>query len=173
MNKLFFTILLAANTFSQELSCEQLLLSEEDIVTGNKIRGSNSALIITKDSVTGFSIQMSLTPKSDVLIFNTKVYGGSACLDDDETISIVFTDTTRIQLTVNNSFNCDQTATIYFGGIFGDKTQQLNLLITKHIKLMRVSTPNGSVTEEFSKDKAERFRKTLHCLYQLSDINKE
>ena len=171
----FFSIIMVCiyGVRGQPSSCDSYVYTQEDIVTGKLVRGTKAPLIVTdKDSIVGFSIHMALSYESDAIVVNIEVYGGGVCIDDDADVFVLFTDTTRLSTTVSNSFNCDRTATLYFGGIF-KKVDICEQLLDKQIKALRVSTANGLVTQFFTKAQAERFRRSLRCLYDMSNMSKE
>jgi hypothetical protein len=143
--------------------CSNWIDTDIDKVTGDTLISSKKTLIVSTDGgKTGFGIWMMQSSVSD-LILVIQAVGAGSCIDEGEKINILFTDGSRLELANDGDFNCEEEATVYFGGIFGKK-KQLEELKTKKIQTMRVWTSDGYVQEDFTKDNQEEFYHVINCL---------
>ncbi|MFY9352842.1 MAG: hypothetical protein WBI52_07565 [Bacteroidales bacterium] len=143
--------------------CSNWIDTVIDKVTGDTLISSKKTLIVSTDGgKTGFGIWMMQSSVSD-LILVIQAVGAGSCIDEGEKINILFTDGSRLELANDGDFNCEEEATVYFGGIFGKK-KQLEELKTKKIQTMRVWTSDGYVQEDFTKDNQEEFYHVINCL---------
>ena len=143
--------------------CSNWIKTEEDKVSGKSYTSMKDYLIISKDGgKKGFGISMFLIRKGSI-IFSIKAVGAGNCIDKGDKINILFKDGTRLELASESDFNCKGNATVYFGGVFGKKSQ-LNELKAKMIDVMRVWTSDSYVEETFEPAQAEQLRNALNCL---------
>jgi len=143
--------------------CSNWIKTEEDKVSGKSYTGMKDYLIVSKDGgKKGFGIDLLLSGKGSI-IFSIKAVGAGSCIDEGNKINILFTDGTRMELASEIDFNCKGNATVYFGDVFGKKSQ-LNELKTKKIDVMRVWTSDSYVEEKFEPEQSEHFINALNCL---------
>jgi hypothetical protein len=160
MKKILFIMALAANVCAQ--NCDTFTTVHTDKVSGTSYKMMAESIIVSKDYKTsGLNITMLNGSKS--VILSIVAVGSSRCIEKSSKINILFTDGTRMELVTDGDFNCKNTATIYFGCVFGKKTQREELC-TKDIDIMRVWTSAGYVEEKFSADQANKFKNSLKCL---------
>lgn len=143
--------------------CSNWIKTEEDKVSGKSYTNMKDYLVISQDGgKKGFRINLMLS-SSNSIIFSIKAAGAGGCIDKGAKINILFTDGTRMELASDGDFNCKGNATVYFGGVFGKKSQ-LNELKVKKIETMRVWKSDSYVEQEFDADQAEQFKNALNCL---------
>ncbi|PVW14228.1 hypothetical protein [Marixanthomonas spongiae] len=144
------------------LECSELISTETDKMTGRSTTAAKETLIISEDGgKTGFGIYA--LNGSRYTILSIQAAGAGSCIDDDDTINILFRDGSRLELTNNGKFNCDAKMTLFFGGTFGNK-KDLKELSTKEIETMRVWTSKSYVEKDFSSDQSNKLMQTLKCL---------
>ncbi|HMI65491.1 MAG TPA: hypothetical protein VK517_05615 [Cyclobacteriaceae bacterium] len=156
----------------QGTNCSDVIATSTDKVTGKTITGIKSYLVISKDTISGFSIyffrdheQFKGMHPLTITIWAT---GASACIDEDSKINFLFRDGTRLELKNNGEYNCDAKFKImqFIGAKRTDKRAGIEYLRTKLIETMRVWTTNGYVQEDFSDYQSELFKKVLNCLFE-------
>lgn len=147
---------------SQDLSCEALIETSVDKMTGNRITAMAEAMIISEDGDTGFAFNVFQGP-DNTIVWLVAAKGAGNCVDDDDKVNILFTDGSRLELVNDGDFNCDPNITLYFRGIFG-KRDPLNQLRVKTIESMRVWTRGEFLQREIPSGDAERLRMALDCL---------
>ncbi len=143
--------------------CSNWIATETDKVSGNTSTAAKHTLFVSTDGgKKGFGIFMMQTSKGE-LILVIQAVGAGSCIDEGSKINILFTDGSRLELLSEGDFNCKGDATVYFGGVFGKKTQ-LEELKTKKIQTMRVWTNDGYVEKDFTTDNQEEFLNVINCL---------
>jgi hypothetical protein len=148
--------------------CGNWIAKETDKVTGDSYLTSKQNLIVSRDGgESGFGIYMlNTTQTKNDIVLSIQAVGAGSCIDEESEINILFTDGSRLKLASQNDFNCDQSATLYFGGVFG-KIEQLEQLKSKKIETMRVWTYNdGYVQEDFTNENQQEFSYVVNCLAQ-------
>lgn len=145
--------------------CSNWIKTEEDKVDGKSFTTMKDYLIVSKDGgKKGFGINlMQSSSGRGGVILSIKAVGAGGCIDKGAKINILFTDGSRLELFTDGDFNCKGSATVYFGGIFGKKSE-LSSLKEKKIDIMRVWTSDSYVEEKFTDDQAEQFKNALSCL---------
>lgn len=147
------------------LECSDLIVTEEDKMTGKSSTGAKETLIISDDGgKNGFGIYALNGSKSTILVI--QAVGAGNCIDDDDKLNILFRDGSRLELYNDGKFNCDAKMTLYFGGIFGKK-KQLKELASKEIETMRVWTSKSYVEKNFSSNQSKQLMQTIKCLSEL------
>ncbi len=147
---------------SNTADCSKWIITDIDEVGGNTNTGSKNFLIVTNDGEEGFRILMQQIPRGGVAIF-IRAVGAGSCIDEEALINILFTDGSRLELSNDGKFNCKAEASLYFGEIFGKKSQ-LEELKTKKIQTLRVWTSDSYVEKDFTKDNQEEFYNVINCL---------
>lgn len=147
------------------VECSDLIITEEDKMTGKSSTGAKNTLIISDDGgKNGLGIYALNGSKSTIIII--QAVGAGSCIDDDNKLNILFRDGSRLELFNDAKFNCDAKMTLYFGGIFGKK-KQLKELTSKEVETMRVWTSKSYVEKDFSSDQSKQLMQTLKCLSQF------
>jgi hypothetical protein len=144
-------------------SCESLITTEVDKVSGVSTVAAKEILIVSKDGGTNGVAFYPFISSSKNIIMSISAYGGSACIDDDAKMNVLFRDGSRIVLYNDAKFNCDRKFTLYFGGVFGKK-KELNQLCEKEIETVRVWTSKGYVEETLDSDQSKELMSVLNCL---------
>lgn len=146
---------------TEELTCDDLTKKVVDKMSGNTFYSQKETLIVSQDGTNGFGFTM--LSSDGTLILNTKAIGAGSCIDDTDTMNVLFRDKTLLELENDSDFNCDSEHTLYFGGGMG-RTDELKMLKTKDVETIRVWTSNGYVEEDFSTVESQKFKKTIQCL---------
>jgi uncharacterized protein YjfI (DUF2170 family) len=144
-----------------ELSCETLIETTEDKMTGKKTTSAKESLIISKDGKNGFGIFIMKSGKS--IIMSTSVVGSGSCIEDDAIANILFRDGSKLQLTNSGKFNCKGKFTLYMGGGLGNK-KALKELKAKEIETLRIWTNKSYVQEDFAAEQSQSLLTILNCL---------
>lgn len=153
----------ASDTVSNSLSCESLISTEVDKVTGNSTIGSISTLVVSKDGgKNGFGIFF-MKSSTGSIITSIKAVGAGSCIDEKAKMNILFRDGTRLELLNDTKFNCEGKYTLYFLGAFGKK-KELEMLKTKEIETMRIWTSDSFVEQDFSAEQSQTVMMSLQCL---------
>lgn len=143
-------------------SCEELITTQIDKMTGKSSTSSKNAIIISKDGgKNGFGIFFLKSDKS--IIMSIKAVGAGSCIDDKGKMNVLFRDGTRLELKNDGKFNCDGKYTQYFGDMFGHQDEQL-LFKTKEIETIRIWTSKSYVEENFSEKQSKEFMQSMKCL---------
>ena len=144
--------------------CQQWTTIKGNSGTGKKTTVSKEALLVSADGgKTGLSIYSFLNSSGKVIIVSIQAIGAGKCVDKGDKINILFHDGNTLDLTNTNDFNCDGSSTLYFGGGLG-KHDEMNLLIAKKVKTMRVWTRDDYMQVDFNDADATAFSETLGCL---------
>ena len=148
---------------SNSSDCSNWISTETDKVSGTTSTVSKNTLIVSTDGgKKGFGILMMQSSKGG-LIISIKAVGAGSCIDEGAKINILFTDGSRLMLSNEGNFNCKGNSTIYFGGVFGKKSQ-LEELKTKKIQTLRVWTSDSYIEKDFSDDNQDEFYNVINCL---------
>ena len=143
--------------------CSNWIKTETDKFTGRSITTGKNAIVIT-NTIGNNGLRILLMLGSDNgIIFSTQIVGAGRCIEERAKIYILFTDNSKLLLSSSSKFNCKGNATIYFGGVFGNKSE-LEELITKKIQSMRVVTSDGYVESDFNVNNQEEFYNQINCL---------
>jgi hypothetical protein len=145
-----------------EYDCSSLISTEIDKVTRKKSTFSKDLLLVSKDgNKYGFGFYFIKTDAG--LIVSIKAVGSGNCIDEDNEINILLRDGSRLKFVNDGKFNCEAKATLYFGGVFGKKSE-LEDLATKEIETVRVWTEKGYVEMDFNSLQSKEFLQTVSCL---------
>lgn len=154
-------LILALNlNFYAQTQCFNYIGSTTDRMTGKTYTTSKKAIIVSANQKSGFAIRPVLSDGR--IILSIKTIGGG-CIDQSNPIYVLFTDNSRLQLTNDAKFNCDDEAFVYFSA-GANNFDELKILTTKKIEAMRVTTLKSSVEEDFTAAQANIFQKTMDCL---------
>jgi hypothetical protein len=118
-------------------------------------------IVITNDGVNGVELHMLLSNQS--LFLNFKVNGAGKCIDDNDKMTLMFTDRSGLTMINDNAFNCDGVYTQHFGEDFGKK-KELKKLMSKDIRSIRITTDGEAVEVSLTSSEAEKLRNTITCL---------
>lgn len=141
--------------------CDSLVEMITDKVSGESYLTMKKSLLISKDEKNGFLVWMSKSKQGN-LIIRFKIYGAGSCVEKDTKINILYRDGSRQELNANNDFNCEQTAVVYFGGVFG-KTKIQDEFKLKEIETLRIWTSKSYHQEDFTKENSIEFRNLVNC----------
>jgi len=97
------------------------------------------------------------------LFMNFKVVGGGKCIDDNEEMTVIFTDRSGLTMINDNNFNCDGIYTQHFGEDFGKK-KELKKFLTKEIQSIRITTDGIPVEVNLAPTERIKIYQTLNCL---------
>jgi len=142
------------------LDCSVLVSFQRELA-GDKYVGVSKKMIVSEDSKTGFTISF-VKSKNGPLIWTTDILGGQ-CVNEENKMTIVFTDGMRLLLGNDGKSNCEGTFTLYFGTTYG-KEASLELFKTKEIAAIRVFTAKSYVESNFSEENALKFKASLNCI---------
>jgi hypothetical protein len=149
------------------LDCADLISTKTDKMTGESTTASKETLIISEDGGnTGFGIfiqDISGRYISVFIVFRIRAVGASSCINNDNKMSVLFRDGTRLELVNNGEFNCDGEFRLYFGGSYGKK-KELEMFRTKEVETMRIWTSKNYVEKDFSSDQSKQLINTVDCL---------
>jgi len=141
------------------LTCDSLLESHLDKMTGKTLISSKKPIILSSDGKNGLSIRfVKIMSKSPLISFT--VIGASPCIDEDDEILFLFDDNTRLELKNSKKFNCDNEAAIYFFS----ETPELLKLASKKVASIRVWTVKSYVEEDLTDENSNRFYNSLNCI---------
>lgn len=146
---------------AKSFTCDDLIISDTDKVTGKTTRGLKESIVVSCDGKNGFGFY--IFEGSNSIILSANVVGASACIDDTDKMNVLFRDGTRLELVNSIDFNCEGRFTLYFGGVFGKK-KELDQFRTKEVETIRIWTSKSYVEEDFSPDNSKAFMKALDCL---------
>jgi len=149
---------------SMDVSCESLIVDSTDPMTGIRSLSYRAPVIVSADGNNGFGILLfKRMGRFTSLIWSTTVVGASSCIAAEAKINILYEDGTRDEVVTNGKFNCDGSATVFFGGVFG-KEMILDRLCSKRIKTMRVWTMKSFVQEDFPQGTSTKILRMFQCL---------
>ncbi len=155
---LIITILINSTLFAQD--CTDVVVEYKDEVTG---RTSIYAADISKSYGEKVYTITPMGGKGTIdLFFDMKNVNG--CIDRNAEIYFLFTDTTRIKVISDNKFNCDMSAAVYMGGVFGKKNL-INAITTKKVKRIRIITLKSYEEYVLNDDDAYALMVECYCLY--------
>jgi hypothetical protein len=150
-----------ANSTSSD--CSSWISITTDKMTGVTSTAAINTLVVSTDGgKKGFGIFLMQSSKGG-LIISIQAAGAGSCIEEGAKINILFTDGSKLELASENDFNCKGKATIYFGDIFGKKSE-LAELKSKRIQTMRVWTSDSFVEKDFTKANQDEFFHVINCL---------
>lgn len=152
-----------SNSYAQaeNYECDKYIIEVVDEFTDDSFAKSKHTQYAGN---TASGIFVSLEKHYSGLVMYLKVYGAGHCLDEGSVIDVLFTDETSIELKNGKSWNCKNSSAVYFGK-HSNNLEELQDLMNKNIKKMRVQTFEGKVTESFNLESSENIKNTLNCLY--------
>lgn len=142
-----------------ELSCDAVVRVEGDKMTGDRFRVVEP-IVVSDDNKTGLVMTL-MRGKS--MIWTVQAVGGKACIDDDDKMNVLFSDGSKMELTNASDFNCEARFTVYFGGVFGHKSQ-LEELQSKQVETVRVWTRGDYVQRDLKPGDAAALQAAFKCL---------
>ena len=143
------------------LDCSFLIKKEIDKMTGKTTIKSESLLISQDGLKTGLAIGLFKSGKE--ITFAIIAVGASSCINENNTMWILFRDGSKIQLTNETAFNCDGKFVVYFLGLYGKKAD-LEQLRTKEIESIRVYTTKSYVEETLSENQSKQLMKSFDSI---------
>lgn len=151
-----------------QAQCDEVLNHEVDQFSG-KGSWSNKEQIILSDNGTDGMYMMLIMPddKHKTLIWiATSTEAG--CVDKGKKVELVLTDGTRMTFYSEGNFNCKGKATMYFGGVFGKKSEMAKLASTT-IDMIRIHGSSSLHDEKFKPETAEYFKNVFNCLVEQKE----
>lgn len=164
MKKLFMTVAFFGMMSAAQAQCDSVIVRDVDEFNGTANWSNKENIIISKDGKNGMSMILVMpdrSTKKTLIWVTTSTEVG--CVDEGGKVELVLRDGTRLALYSNNSFNCQGKTTVYFGGMFGRKSD-LQKLATAPIDMIRV---NGSRTlhdEKVPTDTGDYLMAVFSCL---------
>ena len=165
--KLWLSLLLwwvlSSRGFGQD--CSKLVTAVTDKVAGKPMLSTPEDILVSDDDQkTGFAIQVSLPGDARTIAWTITAKGAGSCVDPGDDIRIVFTDQSRLVLKNAARRNCEQRATVFFGGRRHQYPDALEQLRSKKITSLTVITRDGLVQNDFTEDEASTLMQTFDCL---------
>lgn len=142
--------------------CGNLFESVKDKNNTVVIRTKNFLVVTRPEDRSEIDVSMQKGAKG-IISISFRTGTSSECIGEGNRISIVFTDDSKMELINDGSANCRGESVSYFSGPYGKK-KQLQELKEKKIKSVKIWTQQSSVTQEFSADNQEEFRKLVNCI---------
>jgi hypothetical protein len=148
-----------------DLSCPALV-DVTVTIQGDKW-ASVSRKITVEDEATkkGYSLSM-YKSRNGPLIWTTKLLGPGQCIGADSKMFMVFKDGSVKQIENNGTENCDGNFILYFGGDYGNDNT-LEIIRSKEIASLRVTTKQGYVEGNIPDDDSARFMAATNCMYNI------
>jgi hypothetical protein len=160
-------------SFSQEKpsSCDNLLKTELDSVSGIYSRTSKDDILITKNGKNILNVVVLVMDRTVILSFN--VLGGVYCIDETSKIEVTFKDSLTLEMPHQGKFNCDGDFSLFFYGSFGHR-REFNEFMTVEISNIKVGLRKSVVDktrENFieaspSPEQSKLIMETLACLVE-------
>ncbi|MBK8282552.1 MAG: hypothetical protein IPK94_21030 [Saprospiraceae bacterium] len=150
--------------------CDKLISIKKDDVLGKLVVDSKQPIwVLNFQKNKGFKFEFNGDDPQEEVKFmeptiDITVFGGGECIDDDAKINILFSDTTRIELSSWAKFNCDKWARIKHVRSWDWEKDEIKSLATKEIKTVRIETYKNIIEMNFSKTQSQIFRNTYSCL---------
>lgn len=152
----------AGQKIQTTFTCDQLIVTDLDRVSGTTKSGSRQTLIISQDKgKTGFALDLYLI--KGILAWSIHSTGAGECINKDDEVSFTFDDETTLELPNNGDFNCSGDFALYFGGLFGNRKES-ELLATKEIKRMKITTSEGTLEKNLPASQSLQLMRTFECL---------
>lgn len=143
--------------------CDNWIITETDKMEGTTSTHAKKNLIVSDDGgKTGFGILL-MRHTNNIIVLSIQAVGASSCIDEGAKINILFADGSRLLLNNQSNFNCKGKSTVYFGGLFGNKSE-LKELRVKKIQTMRVWTSDSFVEKDFTVEDQNEFFNVINCL---------
>lgn len=145
--------------------CNKLVVTLTDQAPGKSFISTPGDIIVSDDDEkTGFAIQISLLRGNRTIAWTITAKGAGHCINEGGEISILFTDESRSVLKNMTKLNCEQRATVFFGGGFNQYRNELEQLRSKKIASLIVTTKDGLVQNDFTEDEASTLMNTFACI---------
>lgn len=148
-----------------QAQCDSVTTYEVDKFSGKGTWSSKEPIIISEDGVNGMSMILLMADDKHETIIWVTTSTEVGCVDKGDKIELVFTDETRMTLYSDGSFNCKGKATLYFGSIFGKKTEMQKLASTP-ISMIRVHGSTSLHSETLKSETSNYFMNAFNCLVQ-------
>jgi hypothetical protein len=153
------------STLAYSQDCNKLVVTVTDKVSGKSVISTPTDIIVSDDDEkTGFAIQISLLGNDRTIAWIITAKGAGHCINEGDEIRIFFTDESCSVLKNMTKLNCDQRATVFFGGGYTQYHKELELLKSKKIASLIVTTKDGLVQNDFTEDEASTLMNTFVCI---------
>ena len=150
--------------FGDNYSCSTLMKSEKDEFTGKVMTSIAEGIVVSDDETTGFGINLFSRDDNDLIFLTIKTVGAGNCVEERDRIYINFVDGSKMELVHMGGFDCDATATVYFGRGYGNR-RKLKELSEKRIEAMRVWVGDKYVDKRFSGENSLALMNAVRCFY--------
>lgn len=163
MKKLFTTLAFIGMMGAAHAQCDSLLNYETDEFSGKKNWANKEKIILSDNGVNGMYMMLLMGDDNNKTLIWITTSTEVGCVDEGKKVELVFTDGERMALYSEGKFNCKGKATVYFGGVFGKKSEMKKLASTT-IDMIRMSGTSTMHSEKFKPETAEYFRAAFSCL---------
>lgn len=142
-------------------SCDKIIITETDKMTGSSFPQAKEAILMSKDGgVTG--INMGIFLISEMIVLDGVALGDGSCIDQGLAI-FLFRDGSKINVRLQNDFNCKNEYTIYIGGSLGEASDH-KALMEKEVEAIRIPTKQGFVQEDLTQAQSKMIVDVIKCL---------
>ena len=146
--------------------CSNYLTVVTDPATGTGMVSPKKRFVISNDKgKTGLAVLLMMDKAKTTVICNFIALGEGNCVNEKSLLNIQFTDGTQLTLANETEPNCRGSVTAYLDKKSGLK--ELDELVAKKIKSVKLNTNNGHVEENFTAAQAEQFSSIINCLVSL------
>ena len=142
--------------------CANLFESIKDKNNTVIIRTKSFLIVTRPEDRSEVDISMQKGAKG-IITISFRTGTGSECIGEGNRITIVFADDSKMEVSNDGPANCRGESVVYFSGPYGKK-KQLQELKEKKIRSVKIWTQQSSVTQEFSGDNQEEFKKLVNCI---------
>ncbi len=156
-----------SETKAGDYTCENLIKTESDPISGNTATSLKEVLVLSEDSgQNGIAINLIWIQQGRLMI-NMAPLGAGNCIKKGQIANILFRDGTRETLYHTSEFNCDGIFTMAIGRGYGTK-KKLQALSSKEIQTIRVYTASGNAQENLNSDQSKLLMNSFKCLSEKS-----
>lgn len=157
--------LLSFNSFCQDsVLCSKYIHRKFDQVTGETTVYGELILPSSDGSKKVPFIDLILPDDKKCIIL---AFLAGSCIDEKNKIYFLFTDSTRLSVISNSSFNCKGYSTLYLGGTLFGRLQELEELKIKDVKTIRIMTRDSYVQKSLTSTQAKQLRMSISCLSNM------
>lgn len=149
-------------SFDDRYSCNTLTKSEKDKFTGNVLTSLAETVVVSSDGQNGFGINLFRRDDNELIFLTIKTVGAGNCVNERDRVYINFADGSKMDLWHMGKFDCDATATVYFGRGYSNY-KKLKMLAQKRIAAMRVWIGDSYVDEELTEENSLALMNAIKC----------
>lgn len=167
--RILFIALLIGMMNTANAQCDSSIVTlTVDQFTGKSNWSNTQNMIISSDGKEGMGMILLMSDDKYKTIIWVTTSTRVGCVDKNDKIELVFTDSTRMTLYAESNFNCKGKATCYFGGIFGKK-KEMEKLASTPIQMIRVHGSTTLHSETLTTEFSQYFMNVFSCLVQQRD----